>query len=101
MSVKLRLKRMGRRNRPFYRIAVMDTRSPRGGKTIELLGYYDPVVKGSPDISVDKERAEYWLNTGAQPSETVLSIFRNNDITVPIKAKRKKRRKKRKSTPEA
>ena len=94
MSVKLRLQRMGRRNRPAYRIAVMDSRSPRGGKTIELLGHYDPLVKDSPRISVNKERAEYWLSQGATPSDTVLSILRKNEVTIPIKAKRKKRQKK-------
>ena len=95
MAVKLRLKRMGRRHRPFYRIAVIDGRNPRGGKTIEVIGHYDPLVSDSAKTTtLKKDRAEYWLNVGAQPSETVLSILRKHDVAIPIKAKRKKRRKK-------
>ena len=96
MAVRLRLKRMGRRNRPFYRIAVMDARSPRGGKALEVIGHYDPFVKDPEKTTVlKKERAEYWLSVGAQPSETVLSILRKHDVAIPIKAKHKRRRKKR------
>ena len=93
MAVKLRLKRIGRRNRPSYRIAVMDARNPRGGKALEIIGHYDPLVSDPSKISdVKKDRAEYWLSVGATPSETVLSILRKHDVSIPIRAKRKKRR---------
>ena len=97
MSVKLRLKRIGRKNRPFYRIAVMDTRTPRGGRAIEIIGHYNPLPKDSAETVVKKERAEYWLSVGAIASETVLSILKKHEVAIPIKAKRKKRRKKAKS----
>ena len=95
MAVKLRLQRTGRRNRPFYRIAVIDGRSPRGGKALEIIGHYDPLVTDSGKTTeLQKERAEYWLGVGATPSETVLSILKKHDVAIPIRAKRKKRRKK-------
>ncbi len=93
MAVKLRLKRMGRKNRPFFRLAVMDGRKPRGGATLEIIGHYDPLVKDAGKAtSVNKERAEYWLKVGAQPSETVLSILRKHEVAIPVKAKRKRRK---------
>jgi small subunit ribosomal protein S16 len=70
--VKLRLKRMGRKHRPFYRIVAIPKRSKRDGKTLEEIGYHDPMNK---DTKVDKERAEYWLSVGAQPSDTVRRIL--------------------------
>lgn len=96
MAVKLRLKKMGRRNRPCYRIVAIDSRAPRGGKTIEILGHYDPLPENATMV-VKKERAEYWLSKGAQPSETVLSILRKSEVDIPIKTKRKKRRNKKKA----
>ena len=69
MAVKLRLQRTGRRNRPFYRIAVMDGRAPRGGRALEIIGHYDPLVDDTAKTTtVKKDRAEYWLSVGAQPS---------------------------------
>ncbi len=98
MAVKLRLKRMGRKNRPFYRLAVMDGRKPRGGATLEIIGHYDPLVKDAAKATtVNKERAEYWLKVGAQPSFTVLSILRKHEVAIPVKSKSK--RKRRKSSP--
>ncbi len=76
MPVKIRLSRYGRRNRPFFRIEVFDTRTRRDGKSIERLGWYDPLIADeSKKYSIDKERAEYWLSQGAQMSETVHQIF--------------------------
>jgi small subunit ribosomal protein S16 len=93
MAVKLRLMRMGRKNRPFFRLAVMDGRKPRGGATLEIIGHYDPLVKDAGKATkVNKERAEYWLKVGAQPSETVLSILRKHEVVIPPKAKRKPRK---------
>ncbi len=74
MAVKIRLKREGVRNHPYYKIVVTDQRSPRDGKFIEIIGTYDPKQKGD-NFSVELARAEYWLGVGAQPSETVRSII--------------------------
>lgn len=81
MAVKIRLKRFGRRHRSFYRLSAMDSRSPRDGKVIEELGWYDPKAK-DPDqqVSLKRERIEYWLGTGAQPTETVAALLKRNGI---------------------
>ena len=75
MAVKIRLRRMGQRKAPFYRIIVADSRSPRDGKFIEEIGYYDPTKEPSV-IKVDEEAAKKWLNNGAQPTEMVGKIFK-------------------------
>lgn len=82
MAVVLRLKRMGRRNRPFYRICVMDRRTRRDGRAIEELGHYDPInpAKGRHFV-INEERMRYWLSVGAQPSETVASFLKERGIT--------------------
>ncbi len=74
--VAIRLTRMGRKNRPFYRIVVVDKRKPRDTKVIEYLGYYDPLKEPSV-IKVDFERVDYWLKRGAQPTKTVKAILKN------------------------
>jgi len=76
MAVKLRLKRVGARNTPFYRIVATDTRTKRDGRPIEELGTYNPVAPDEPNFTINLERAEYWLGTGAQPSDTVRSFIR-------------------------
>lgn len=73
--VRIRLRRDGAKNSPYYRIVVADSRSPRDGKFIELIGTYDPKKTGE-NYKIDLDRAEYWLGNGAQPSETVASIIR-------------------------
>lgn len=75
MAVRLRLARMGRKKRPFYRIIAADSRCPRDGRFIERLGYYDP-MKEPVDIKVDLERVDYWLGVGASPSDTVNSLIK-------------------------
>lgn len=76
MSVKIRLKRFGRRNRAFYRVNAIDSRTARDGRVIEELGFYDPVSKDpEKQFKVDRERVEYWLGVGAQPSETVRTLL--------------------------
>jgi len=75
MAVKIRLKRMGQKKAPFYRIVVADARSPRDGKFIEEIGTYDP-TKNPSEFKVDEEAAKKWLNTGAQPTEVVGKIFK-------------------------
>lgn len=72
--VRLRLTRTGRRNRPCYRIVATDSRSPRDGRCIEKIGFYDPLAN-PVDLRVDLERVDYWLGVGATPSETVASLI--------------------------
>ena len=72
--VRLRLTRMGAKKRPFYRIVAADSRSPRDGRCIEQLGYYDPMAS-SKTLKVDLERVDYWMGVGAQPSDTVVSLI--------------------------
>ncbi len=77
MAVRIRMKRMGRRHRPFYRICVMDSRRPRDGKAIEEVGHYDPMVKDKAQrVRLNMERVEYWLSVGAQPSEKVATLIK-------------------------
>ena len=80
MAVKIRLKRMGQKKAPFYRIIVADSRSPRDGSFIEEIGTYDPTVEPSA-IKVDAELAQKWLTNGAQPTDTVAKIFKHAGIT--------------------
>jgi small subunit ribosomal protein S16 len=75
MAVKIRMRRVGAKNSPVFRIVVADGRSPRDGKFIELLGTYQPRKKGD-NFTLDLDRAKYWLGKGAQPSETVASFIK-------------------------
>ena len=75
MAVKIRLRRMGQKKAPFYRIVVADSRSPRDGRFIEEIGYYDPTKEPSA-YKVNEEAAKKWLAAGAQPTETVAKIFK-------------------------
>ncbi|NLK57870.1 MAG: 30S ribosomal protein S16 [Tissierellia bacterium] len=77
--VKIRMKRMGSKKRPFYRVVVADSRAPRDGRFIEELGYYNPIDKNKT-FSINAERVAYWLGTGAQPSETVEKLLKKNGI---------------------
>ena len=81
MAVKIRLTRMGRRHRPFFRINAVDGRTPRDGKILEKLGHLDPLVK-DPDkqLVLNRERVEYWLSQGAVPSDTVSDILLKQGI---------------------
>ena len=80
--VKIRLKKMGSKKRPFYRIVVQDALSPRNGACIEELGIYHPVETEDKQISFNEERARYWLGVGAQPTDTVRKIFNKKNVTV-------------------
>ena len=81
MAVKLRLKRMGRSNGAFFRLNAIDSRSPRDGRVIEQLGYYDPRNKDQAKQFVAKlDRCRYWLDTGAVPSGTVSSLLKKNGL---------------------
>ncbi|NQU48438.1 MAG: 30S ribosomal protein S16 [Planctomycetes bacterium] len=92
MAVVLRLKRMGRRNRPFYRICVMDSHTRRDGRAIEELGHYDPInpEKGR-HFDLNEERAKYWIAQGAQPSETVTSFLKERGIEIPVNRRKRLR----------
>lgn len=79
MAVKMRLKRMGAKKAPFYRIVVADSRSPRDGKFIDEIGYYDP-TKDPSVIKVNEELAKKWLQNGAQPSDTVKKLLKISGI---------------------
>ncbi len=82
--VRIRMKSFGRRHRPFFRICAMDARSPRDGRAIEELGWYDPLVKNADAREVlNKSRIRYWLSVGAQPSEKVAAILKRHKVTKP------------------
>jgi len=72
--VKIRLRRMGRRNKPSYRVVVADSRSPRDGKFIDIIGHYNPLTD-PPTVSIDGEKVSKWLGYGAQPTDTVRSLL--------------------------
>lgn len=74
MAVKLRLKRMGSKQKPFYRVVAADSRSPRDGRFIETVGTYNP-IKNPAEINIDEEKALKWLNNGAIPTDTVKNLF--------------------------
>lgn len=77
MAVRIRLKRVGAKNHPVFRIVVADNRSPRDGKCLEELGTYHPEKKGH-NFTIDLERAQYWIGKGAQPSDTVSSFIKKS-----------------------
>lgn len=77
MAVKIRLRRMGAKKAPFYRIVVADSRSPRDGRCIEELGYYNP-LSNPVEVKVDNEKAAEWIKNGAQPSETVRALLKKS-----------------------
>ena len=79
MAVKIRLRRMGQKKAPFYRIVVADSRSPRDGRFVDEIGYYDPTKEPS-EIRVDEEAAKKWLANGAQPTQTVEKILKTAGI---------------------
>jgi small subunit ribosomal protein S16 len=82
MSVRIRLKRVGAKNAPYFRIVVADARSPRDGKFIEEIGSYRPLQKGD-NCTLNLDRAKYWLSQGAQPSETVASFIKKQSKAAP------------------
>jgi small subunit ribosomal protein S16 len=79
VAVKIRLKRMGQKKAPFYRIVVADARSPRDGRFIEEVGYYNP-CKDPNELSINQEAVQKWLGNGAQPTNTVKSLFKQAGI---------------------
>ena len=79
MAVKIRLRRMGAKKTPFYRIVVADSRYPRDGRFIEEIGYYNPLTEPKT-FKVDEEKAKKWISNSAQPTDTVKALFKNNNI---------------------
>jgi small subunit ribosomal protein S16 len=81
LATRIRLKRMGRKRRPFYRIDVFDSRSPRDGKSLETVGTYDPLIeKADEKVVLKRDRVVHWLDRGATPTETVASILKRHGI---------------------
>ena len=79
MAVKIRLKRLGAKKAPFYRVIVADERSPRDGKFIDQIGYYNPLTNPA-EIKIDAEKATAWIANGAQPTDTVRALLKKADI---------------------
>ena len=77
--VKIRLKRVGAKKQPFYRVVVADSRSPRNGRNIEEIGYYNPLTDPA-EVNIDGEKAKKWIANGAQPTDTVKSLLKKNGI---------------------
>lgn len=81
MSVKIRMQRIGRKNLPYYRIGVFDARTRRNGKSIEILGTYDPVLKeDEKKVTLKEDRVKYWLSVGAQPTEKMRVILKKRNL---------------------
>lgn len=93
MSVKIRMTRMGRRHRPYYRINAIDSRTPRDGRILEKLGQYDPIEKNpEKQIIIDLERVKFWMSQGAIPSDTVAELLVKRGIPCPTLVERQARR---------
>ncbi|NLT20067.1 MAG: 30S ribosomal protein S16 [Syntrophomonadaceae bacterium] len=88
MATKIRLRRMGAKKRPFYRLVVADARAPRDGRFIEEIGFYDPATEPAT-IKIDEEKALKWLSDGAKPSDTVKSLFQKQGIMTKFADSRK------------
>ena len=80
MAVKIRLRRMGQKKAPFYRVVVADSRYPRDGRFIEEIGYYNPITEPA-EIKIDADKAQKWLKNGAQPTDTVKSLLKKAGVT--------------------
>ena len=79
MAVTIRLRRMGAKKAPYYRIVVADSRYPRDGRFIEEIGFYNPMVEPA-EVKVDAEKAKKWIANGAQPTDTVKALFKKNEV---------------------
>ncbi len=91
MAVRIRLSRIGRKNRPFYRLGAFDSRAPRNGKCIELLGWYDPLRENAEDqLKVNLERSAHWLSMGAEPTPKTAILLKRAGVTFPKTKAQKK-----------
>lgn len=79
MAVKIRLRRMGSKKNPFYRVVVADSRFPRNGRFIEEIGYFDP-TKDPAIVNIDGDKAKQWISNGAQPTDTVKALLKKNNV---------------------
>lgn len=79
MAVKIRLRRMGAKKAPFYRVVVADSRSPRDGRFIEEIGYFNPMTEPN-EVKIDAEKAKQWIANGAQPTDTVKALLKKNGV---------------------
>ncbi len=79
MAVKIRLRRLGAKKAPFYRVVVADSRAPRNGRFIEEIGYFDP-TKDPAIVNIDSEKAKKWIANGAQPTDTVKALLKKNGV---------------------
>jgi len=100
MAVVIRLRRMGAKKDPKFRIVVAESKSPRDGRCVDELGHYNPQPKEA-ELKVDVERAAYWLSVGATPSDQVKSLFKKAGVKVPVRATPKKAKNAKKATPAA
>jgi small subunit ribosomal protein S16 len=92
VAVKIRLKRLGRTHRPYYRICIMDGRSPRDGKAIEEVGTYDPMIPDvDKSVTMKSDRIDYWLSVGAQPTPKVGTLIKKYKGNVPDKRVEKRK----------
>jgi len=80
VSVKIRLKRFGTKKRPYFRVVVIDSKTPRDGRTIEEVGFYHPIEAEDRQIKLDPDKIRYWLDKGALPSDTVKKLLNKNNI---------------------
>ncbi len=98
MAVKIRMARMGRRHRPFFRINAVDSRTPRDGRILEKLGHYDPLVKDAEaQLVLNDERVKYWLDNGAIPTESIIDILKKRGISCKYMEDKYARREKAKA----
>ena len=82
MSVKIRLKKFGTKKRPYYRVVVLDSRQPREGRTLDELGFYHPIEAEDKQVQLNTEKVKQWLSKGAEPTDTVRSLFKRCNITM-------------------
>ena len=94
--VKIRLRRVGAKNKPMYRIVVADSRSPRDGAFIEIIGHYNPLTDPET-LDVDKEKAVKWLNSGARPTDTVIRLLSKSEVPMKFQMSQKQKTAKSKS----
>ena len=85
MAVRIRMARIGRTNRPYYRIAAYPSRNARNGRSLEILGSYDPLVASDKQMQINTERLQYWLSVGAKPTHKTASILKKNGFVFPKK----------------
>jgi small subunit ribosomal protein S16 len=89
VAVVLRLRKMGQKKKPMFRIVAADKKYQRDGRFLETLGHYNPIFPGGAQSSLKKERVEYWLSVGAQPTETVWSLLKKEGIKKPVRSSKK------------